>query len=120
MVSRWGQEGPRASGAGIHCSLSFLQACGRAQPGWGAHSGVRSASRSSVQSSGRGRSSRGEEAGRSPHLLFVRHATRSSDGRDPPRWRPLRSEITGSSVIAAPSGAPFSRNFRLCLAVIAL
>ncbi|KAJ1180464.1 hypothetical protein NDU88_005685 [Pleurodeles waltl] len=111
MVPRWGQDGPRASGAGIRRSLSFLEACGRAQRGWGARSGVRNASRSSVQSSGQGSSSRGEEAGRSPYLLFVRHATRSSDGRDPPQWRPLRSAITGSTVMAVPSGTPNSRNF---------
>ncbi|KAJ1130831.1 hypothetical protein NDU88_009178 [Pleurodeles waltl] len=93
----------RASGAGIRRSLSFLEACGRAQPGWGARSGVRSTSRSSIQSSGQGSSSRGEEAGRSPYLLFVR--------RDPQLWRPLRFSIAGSTTMAAPSGTPNSRNF---------
>ncbi|KAJ1156286.1 hypothetical protein NDU88_009010 [Pleurodeles waltl] len=101
----------RASGASIRRSLSFHEACGRAQPSWGARSGVRSTSRSSVQSSGQGSSSRGEEAGRSPYLLFVRRATRSSDGRGPPLWRPLRSAIAGSTTMAAPSGTPNSRNF---------
>ncbi|KAJ1187640.1 hypothetical protein NDU88_004414 [Pleurodeles waltl] len=67
-----------------------------------------------------GRLSRGEGAGRSPYLLLVQRATRPGGSRSPRQWRTLLPNAAGSSMSTASSGAPFSRSFCLCQAVIPL